>query len=108
MAARQLSLKFFVYPGGHHEATWRHRLSVSQDLCDIRYYQDFARKAEAAKFDGLFLADGPTLADNVRYAPRFRCEPTIGLFALAATTESIGLIGTAATTYNGCPRAAIC
>ena len=42
---------------------------------DITYYQELARKAEAAKFDSIFFADGPALADNIRYAPRFRLEP---------------------------------
>ncbi|WP_052848956.1 LLM class flavin-dependent oxidoreductase [Streptomyces avicenniae] len=98
-AARQLHLNLFIYPGGHHEAAWRHPGSDPARLLDIGYYQDLARRAEAATFDGIFLADGPSLPDNVRYASRFRLEPFTWLSALAAATSRIGLIATASTTY---------
>ncbi|MFI7274645.1 LLM class flavin-dependent oxidoreductase [Streptomyces sp. NPDC049879] len=97
--ARQLHLNLFIYPGGHHEAAWRYRGSDPARLLDIGYYQDLARRAEAATFDGVFLADGPSLPDNVRYASRFRLEPFTWLSALAAATSRIGLIATASTTY---------
>ncbi|MGP3988892.1 LLM class flavin-dependent oxidoreductase [Streptomyces sp. 3N207] len=97
---RQLHLNLFIYPGGHHEAAWRYPDSEPERVLDIRYYQDLARSAEAAGFDAIFLADGPALADNVRYASRFRLEPFTWLAALAAATERIGLIATASTTYN--------
>ncbi|MFE9884707.1 LLM class flavin-dependent oxidoreductase [Streptomyces scopuliridis] len=97
---RQLRLNLFVYPGGHHEAAWRFHGSDPGQLLDIRFYQDLARAAEAATFDGVFFADGPALADNVRYASRFRLEPFTWLSAIAAVTERIGLIATASTTYS--------
>ncbi|MEV0844671.1 LLM class flavin-dependent oxidoreductase [Streptomyces sp. NPDC049954] len=99
-AARQLHLNLFVYPGGHHEAAWRYAGTDPDRLLDIAFYQELARRAEAAAFDGIFLADGPALADNVRYASRFRLEPFTWLSALAAVTDRIGLIATASTTYN--------
>ena len=99
-AGRQLTLNLFIYPGGHHEAAWRYRESEPERVLDIRYYQELARKAEAAKFDAVFLADGPSLAENVRYSSRVRLEPVTWLTAIAAATEKIGLIGTASTTYN--------
>ncbi|SFC76239.1 FMN-dependent oxidoreductase, nitrilotriacetate monooxygenase family [Bosea sp. CRIB-10] len=99
-AGRQLTLNLFIYPGGHHEAAWRYRESEPERVLDIRYYQELARKAEAAKFDAVFLADGPSLAENVRYSSRVRLEPVTWLTAIAAATETIGLIGTASTTYN--------
>lgn len=46
------------------------------------------------------LPDGPALADNIRYASRFRLEPLTWISALAAVTERIGFIATASTTYN--------
>lgn len=96
---RQLSLNLFIYPGGHHEAGWRYPGSAPDRVLDIAYYQDLARKAEAAKFDAVFFADGPSLPDNVRYASRLRIEPLTWLTALATATSRIGLIGTASTTY---------
>lgn len=95
----QLHLNLFLYPGGHHEAAWRYPGSDPERLLDIRFYQELARRAEEATFDAVFLADGPALADNVRYASRFRLEPFTWLAALAAATERIGLVGTASTTY---------
>ncbi|GAA2434109.1 LLM class flavin-dependent oxidoreductase [Streptomyces macrosporus] len=99
MTGRQLHLNLFVYPGGHHEAAWRYHGSDVERILDIGYYQDLARRAEAAAFDGVFFADGPALPDNVRYAGRFRLEPFTWLSAIAAATERIGLIATASTTY---------
>jgi FMN-dependent oxidoreductase (nitrilotriacetate monooxygenase family) len=96
---RQLRLNLFVYPGGHHEAAWRHPESSIDRVLDIAYYQDLARHAEAEKLDAVFFADGPSLADNIRYASRFRLEPFTWLSGIAAATSRIGLIGTASTTY---------
>jgi FMN-dependent oxidoreductase (nitrilotriacetate monooxygenase family) len=95
-----LHLNLFIYPGGHHEAAWRHPDAAPERVLDIGYYQDLARAAEAAKFDAVFFADGPALADNIRYASRFRLEPFTWMSAIAAVTERIGLIGTASTTYS--------
>jgi alkanesulfonate monooxygenase SsuD/methylene tetrahydromethanopterin reductase-like flavin-dependent oxidoreductase (luciferase family) len=77
---RQLSLNFFIYPDGHHEAAWRHRASTANRILDVTYYQELAQRAEAHKFDAVFFADGPALADNVRYASvsgssRSPCSP---------------------------------
>jgi FMN-dependent oxidoreductase (nitrilotriacetate monooxygenase family) len=96
---RKLSLNLFVYPGGHHEAAWRHKNADISRLRDIRFYQELAQEAEKAKFDALFFADGPVLEDNIRYAARFRTEPITWLSAIAVATSRIGLIATASTTY---------
>ena len=100
MSRRRLALNLFIYPGGHHEAAWRHKDAAPERVLDISYYQELAQRAEAAKFDAVFFADGPALADNIRYAARFRVEPITWLTAIAAVTSRIGLIGTASTTYN--------
>jgi FMN-dependent oxidoreductase (nitrilotriacetate monooxygenase family) len=97
---RQLALNLFIYPGGHHEAAWRHKDSATDRILDVTYYQELAQRAEASKFDAIFFADGPALADNVRYAQRFRFEPITWLAAIAAVTSNIGLIATASTTYT--------
>ena len=97
---RQLTLNLFIYPAGHHEAAWRYRESQPKRVLDITFYQELARQAEAAKFDAIFFADGPSLPDNVRYSARVRFEPVTWLSAIAAVTQKIGLIATASTTYN--------
>jgi len=97
---RQMNLNLFIYPGGHHEAAWRHPDVEPERVVDISHYQELAKQAEAAKFDAVFFADGPALADNIRYASRFRLEPLTTIAALAAVTSRIGFIATASTTYN--------
>lgn len=94
-----MHLNLFIYPGGHHEAAWRYPGSQPDQLAEIEYYQSLAQKAEAAKLDAIFFADGPALAENIRYASRFRLEPLTTLAAIAAVTKRIGLIATASTTY---------
>ena len=97
---KQLHLNLFIYPDGHHEAAWRHPDSETDRILDISYYQELAQRAEAAKFDAVFFADGPSLAENIQYAARFRLEPITVMTAIVAATERIGVIGTASTTYT--------
>jgi FMN-dependent oxidoreductase (nitrilotriacetate monooxygenase family) len=96
---RQMNLNLFVHIGGHHEAAWRYPGTDTKRLLDISFYQELAQQAEAAKFDALFFSDGPVLAENIRYASRFRVEPITWMAALAAATKRIGFIATASTTY---------
>jgi FMN-dependent oxidoreductase (nitrilotriacetate monooxygenase family) len=97
---RQLNLNLFLLAGGHHEAAWRYTGSDTDRLYDVAYYQDLARRAEAAKLDAVFFADVPALAFDVRFTARFGLEPITLLSAIAAVTERIGLIATASTTYS--------
>ncbi|WP_149540212.1 LLM class flavin-dependent oxidoreductase [Siccirubricoccus phaeus] len=97
---RQLNLNLFIYPDGHHEAAWRYREAEIGALTQLGWYQALAQRAEAAKMDAVFFADGPVLAQNIAFAPRFRLEPTTLLTGIAAATQRIGLIATASTTYH--------
>ena len=97
---RQLHLNLFFHSRGHHEASWRHPDAAPYALTDIRYYQDLARRAEAARFDSIFLADQLALGDDVSQAARIWLEPLTVLAALAVSTSRIGLIATASTTYT--------
>ncbi len=97
---RHLHLNLFIQSRGHHEASWRHPAASQRSLADIRYYIELAQKAEAAKFCSIFLADQLALADDVDQAGRTWLEPITALGAIAATTERIGLIATASTTYT--------
>jgi FMN-dependent oxidoreductase (nitrilotriacetate monooxygenase family) len=96
---RQIALNLFIYPGGHHEAAWRHPSSTPERGLDITFYQELARKAEAVKFDAVFFADGPALQENIRYSQQIRLEPITLLTALATVTSRIGLIGTSSASY---------
>jgi FMN-dependent oxidoreductase (nitrilotriacetate monooxygenase family) len=97
---RQLHLNLFIHSRGHHEAAWRHPASSPLALTDIRYYQDVAQRAEAAKFDSIFIADQLALGEDVAQAPRIWLEPVTTLAALAMATSRIGMIATASTTYT--------
>jgi FMN-dependent oxidoreductase (nitrilotriacetate monooxygenase family) len=97
---RQLHLNLFIHSRGHHEASWRHPDSSSLPLTDIRYYQDLAQRAEAAKFDSIFLADQLALGGDVAQAARTWLEPITVLAAVAVATQRIGLIATCSTTYT--------
>lgn len=107
MTRRQLKLGAFLYPTGHHVAAWRHPEAQADAGVNFAHYAEVARKAEAAKFDLLFLADSAGVRGNdlpalsrtaTRYVAQF--EPITLLSALSAVTERIGLVATASTTYN--------
>ncbi|RXZ79884.1 LLM class flavin-dependent oxidoreductase [Paenibacillaceae bacterium] len=97
---RQLHLNLFIMNVGHHEAAWRYKGTTPEKITDLRYYQQLARTAEAAKFDSVFLADGLAVSKHVKHGAFVGLEPFTLLSALAAVTEHIGLIGTVSTTYN--------
>src|ERR1700688_162597 len=97
---RQLHLNLFIHGRGHHEAAWRHSDASPFPVTDLRYYQDLAAKAEAGKFDSIFLADQLALGEDVAHAPRTWLEPLTLLGALASVTTRIGLIGTCSSTYT--------
>jgi len=97
---KQFHINLFIYSRGHHEASWRHPASTPRALTDIRHYLDCAQKAEAACFDSIFLADTLAAPKDVDRASRVFLEPLTTLGALAMSTERIGLIATASTSYT--------
>lgn len=97
---QQLHLNVFINSRGHHEASWRHPDSSKLPLTDIDYTVDIAQKAEAAKFDSIFLADVLGLWNDVRATPFNWLEPITTLAATAMATSRIGMIATASTTYT--------
>lgn len=105
MPSRQLKLGAFLMQTGHHIAGWRHPAAQADAAVNFRHYVALAQRAEAAKFDALFLADtvgvrDSNLASLSRTARSDQFEPLTLLSALAAVTERIGLIATVSTTYN--------
>jgi len=96
----QLHLNAFLMDVGHHEAAWRLPESDPRAGSKLAYFKELARTAERGLFDSLFIADIPALWMGFGQRPQAHLEPTILLTALAAVTESIGLIATASTTYN--------
>lgn len=107
MARRDQKIKLgaFLYFTGHHVAAWRHpKANTGVELED---YVALARLAEAAKFDTVFLADGvavklknPEASSRQAHSGVTPFEPITLLSALAATTQKIGLVATASSTFS--------
>jgi FMN-dependent oxidoreductase (nitrilotriacetate monooxygenase family) len=97
---RRLHLNLFIYGRGHHEAAWRHPRSTPRSLMDIEHYVECARRAEAACFDSIFLADVLNLPPDVDSSARIWLEPLTALGAIAQATSRIGLIATASTSHT--------
>lgn len=102
----QLHLNAFLKPPGEYLAAWRHPDTAADAGVNIREVLSFARTAERAAFDAVFLADlvgVPFASEDVLSRVSVvndSFEPTTLLAALAAGTSRIGLIATASTSYN--------
>lgn len=98
--SRQIKFGAFIHGVGGHIAGWRHPLAQPDASIDFGFYSSQAQKAEAGKFDFVFIADG--LFINEKSIPHFlnRFEPLTILSALAAITSRIGLVGTVSTSYS--------
>ena len=102
----QIRLGAFLMATGHHVAAWRHPHGTPDAGINLDHYVAIAQKAEAAKFDMMFLADSqggfvdrsePESIARVAQVAGF--EPLTLLSAIAARTSRIGLVATATTTY---------
>jgi len=105
MQNQTMRLGAFFYATGHHVAGWRHPSSEADGGLNLQRYVGWARLAEAAKFDLIFLEDGAGIRDgNLRSSERTarstHFEPVTLLSALAATTSRIGLVATTSTSFN--------
>jgi FMN-dependent oxidoreductase (nitrilotriacetate monooxygenase family) len=104
-AKRQLVLNVFLMRFGHHPAAWRHPSAKASGRPDLSYWTGLAKLAEAAKFDGYFLADfigrsWEGAEAGKRNGVSYQFEPFTLLSAIAAVTEKIGLIGTVNTNFS--------
>jgi alkanesulfonate monooxygenase SsuD/methylene tetrahydromethanopterin reductase-like flavin-dependent oxidoreductase (luciferase family) len=97
---RQLRINVNILNAGVFGGSWRFPDTDATSSYGIEHYTSIAKKAEEAKLDAVFLADGPVLDPNVRYRPGNNLEPTTVLARVAAQTERIGLIATLSSSYN--------
>src|SRR3954454_9044165 len=104
--ARRMRLGAFLYPAGHHVAAWRMPDAPADATTNLGHLAAFARTAERAKFDLLFMADGvAALTANLDALKRTDegetgFEPLTLLSALSTVTERIGLVATVSATFN--------
>jgi len=100
MSDRQLRLGAILQGVGMTQDGWKQPGVPSNASINIDWYKDGARRAEAAKFDFVFIVDSPYITPDS--APHFlnRLEPLTLLSAVAGVTSRIGLVATLTTSYN--------
>lgn len=86
--------------GQFQPTLWRDPRIPTDASVSLAYYREWARRAEAARLDFLFLADSQHVSHQSPPHELNRLEPFTLLSALAAVTERIGLVLTASTSYN--------
>jgi FMN-dependent oxidoreductase (nitrilotriacetate monooxygenase family) len=96
---RELHLGAILAGVGTTQNEWLHPDLPGDASVAIDWYIEQARKAEAAKFDLVFIVDSPFITPDT--APHFlnRLEPLTLLSALAVTTSKIGLAATLTTSF---------
>ncbi len=100
MTERQLKLGAILSGVGTTQNGWRHPDLPGDASVNIDWFIENAQKAEAAKFDLVFIVDSPYITPDS--APHFlnRLEPLTLLSALATATKRIGLVATLTTSYT--------
>lgn len=96
----QLHLNVNILNAGVFGGSWRFPGTDPLASYSAEHYTSIAAKAEQAKLDAVFLADGPVLDPSIRHRTGNSFEPTTVLARIAAQTERIGLIGTLSSSYN--------
>ena len=90
------------FPGVNNTTVWSDPRSGSQ--IDFASFEHLARRAEAARFDFFFLAEGLRLREHKGQIHDLdvvgRPDTLPVLAALAAVTDRLGLAGTINTTFN--------
>lgn len=102
MSRRQLKLGAVLTPTGGpgHPYTWLDPEIPGDASVDIDWYIEYARLAEEAKFDLVFIVDSQFITADSPPHYLNRLEPLTLLSALAVSTNNIGLVGTLTTSYN--------
>jgi alkanesulfonate monooxygenase SsuD/methylene tetrahydromethanopterin reductase-like flavin-dependent oxidoreductase (luciferase family) len=96
----RLHINVNILNAGVFGGSWRFPGHDPLGAYDLAHYLGIARKAEQAKLDAVFLADGPVVEGDLAYRPGNGFEPSVLLARIAAETSRIGLIGTFSSSYN--------
>lgn len=96
----QISIGLNILGFGAHPGAWRKAEAGATAHLDIAHYQNIARIAERGCLDAVFLADWSALNGDPASQPVGHLDPVVVLSAVAAVTQRIGVIATAASTYN--------
>jgi FMN-dependent oxidoreductase (nitrilotriacetate monooxygenase family) len=95
---RTLHLNTNISGLGRHPAAWR-KADDPRAITDLAHFTAIAQTAERGKLDAVFLSDMVALRGHAAGTWQ-SLEPTVLLTALAGVTHSVGLVGTASTTFN--------
>jgi FMN-dependent oxidoreductase (nitrilotriacetate monooxygenase family) len=104
-AGKQLKLGAFMRPVSIHTGAWRYPGAYPDANFNFPHLRRFAQTLERGKFDAFFMADHLAVL-NMPMAALKRShtvtsfEPFTLLSALAVSTERIGLVATASTTFD--------
>jgi FMN-dependent oxidoreductase (nitrilotriacetate monooxygenase family) len=86
---------------GMHPGAWRYRDGSPDDYLKLDYFTHAAKVAEKGKLHAMFLADTLAVSEENFERPNLGAtDPTVVLSMVAATTQNIGLVATASSTYN--------
>src|SRR5690625_2588484 len=98
---RQMALTLFMSPAGYYKDSWRRPNSRAEEVGSLELVADMARAAEDAKLHACFFADVVSAASLLDGDMKITgiYEPMTTLAAIAARTQSIGLIGSASTSF---------
>jgi FMN-dependent oxidoreductase (nitrilotriacetate monooxygenase family) len=102
MTRRRAHFTVFLDAVGYHESAWKMRADAPADSrAPFELLIEAARTAERGKLDSVFFQDTPGLAlFRAQAFPQMFFDAVEFLPAVAASTDRIGLIASASTTYN--------
>jgi len=100
VSRKKLKLSVNLRGVGDSISDWKHPDAQPDASVNIEHYKRWAKKAEDARLDAIFIADGLYITEQS--LPHFlnRFEPITLLSALAAVTSKIGLVATVSSTYS--------
>nr|WP_278761376.1 NtaA/DmoA family FMN-dependent monooxygenase [Mammaliicoccus lentus] len=96
----KLALQMVSGYGGEFK-TWRMPGAVADAYTNMDNYVEKAKIAERGKIHTLFIADTPSLQNDISInSPMHSMDPLIALTAVARETKNIGLVSTFSTTFT--------
>jgi FMN-dependent oxidoreductase (nitrilotriacetate monooxygenase family) len=98
--SRKIRLGATITGVGTSKHGWKHPDLNGDESVSFAHFKKIAQKAEAGKFDFVFIVDSPYITEGS--APHYlnRLEPLTVLSALGAVTSQIGLVGTLTASFT--------
>jgi FMN-dependent oxidoreductase (nitrilotriacetate monooxygenase family) len=98
---KQIRLNLIFHTSGRHDAGWKTFEDPTKLVDDIDHQIEYAKLAESALFDAIFLPDTPGSLGNIFLRkPRRGLDPAVLLAAIAMETKHLGLISTASSIHG--------